>query len=174
MTVSIAAVPVRRSIVVEVPVDDAFDVFTSEIGSWWPATHHIGASPMTGMAIEPRVDGRCFSTHEDGAECEFGTVLAWEPPHRLVFTWQITPQWKFEPDRARASEVEVRFHALSGGGTRVDLEHRFLDRHEGGGESMHAAVDGAGGWTMVLARFTERAARRGDPPAARGAAASPD
>ncbi len=102
----------------------AFEVFTADFDSWWPRTHHIGTSPMTKAIIEERVGGRCYSQQEDGTDCPWGQVLAWEPPHRLVIAWQITAQWGFEPDLSRASEVEVRFIDAGGGQTRVELEHR--------------------------------------------------
>jgi len=142
--------PVRRHIDVHASVDDAFHVFATDMDSWWPRGHHIGASPLVKQLIEGRVGGRCYSTHTDGGECEWGQVLAWEPPARFVMAWQITPDWKYQPDLAQSSEVEVRFHALGGGMTRVELEHRHFERHGAGGAAMRAGVDTPQGWNGLL------------------------
>jgi hypothetical protein len=95
---------VRQSVTVKTGVDRAFRVFTAEFDSWWPRSHHIGKSPMTKAIIEPFVGGRCYSEQEDGAECAWGQVTAWEPPHRFVFAWQITHEWGFEPDLAKSRQ----------------------------------------------------------------------
>src|SRR5262245_27670024 len=109
MTGSVILLPVRKTLLVRASVEDAFEVFTADVDSWWPRTHHIGDTPMTRVSIEGRLGGRCFTDHEDGSQRDWGRVLAWDPPHRLVLAWQMTHEWKHEPDLARTSEVEVRF-----------------------------------------------------------------
>src|SRR5438270_11063973 len=105
-------VPVRKAITVGASLEDAFDVFTEEVDTWWPRTHHIGKSPMRRILIEGRAGGRCYTEQEDGTECDWGQVLVWEPPRRLILAWQITHVWGYQPDVAKASEVEVRFIPL--------------------------------------------------------------
>lgn len=158
MTTDTSAVaPVRKTITVKASVDHAFKVFTDGFDSWWPRGHHIGKSPMKKAFIEGRVGGRCGALQEDGTDCPWGTVTVWEPPNRFVFAWQITPQWAYEPDISRSSEVEVRFSAQPGGITRVDLEHRHFDRHGEGGAAMRAGVDTEQGWGSLLQRFATTA-----------------
>ena len=157
-TDGVVAAPVRKSITVNASVDRAFHVFTSDIDSWWPRTHHIGKSPMTKIIVEGRVGGRCYTEQEDRTECDWGRVLAWEPPHRLVLAWQITHEWGYQPDMAQSSEVEVRFTPVEGG-TRVDVEHRRLDRHGVGAASMRTAVDSPNGWIGLLQLFAARVAQ---------------
>ena len=112
---------VRKTITVRANAERAFRVFTEGIDSWWPKTHHIGSSPMTKAVLEGRSGGRCYSEQQDGTECDWGSVLEWDPPRRFVMAWMITPQWKYEPDVSKSSEVEVVFTALADGSTRVDL-----------------------------------------------------
>jgi uncharacterized protein YndB with AHSA1/START domain len=150
-----ASVPVRKTIHVQATPERAFLVFTDEFDSWWPRTHHIGKSPMKKAIVEGKVGGRCYTEQVDGTECDWGTVLIWEPPHRLVLAWQITPEWGYQPDRALSSEVEIRF-VPERGGTRVDLEHRHLERHGTGAESMRTAVDAPNGWSGLLQMFAAR------------------
>jgi uncharacterized protein YndB with AHSA1/START domain len=147
---------VRQSITVAAAPAQAFHVFTADFDSWWPRTHHIGPSPLTKAIIEGRVGGRCYSEQEDGTDCQWGQVLVWEPPRRLVIAWQITAQWGFEPDLARASEVEVRFLDAGGGRTRVELEHRNFERMGPDGATMRTAVSAPDGWGMLLNRFGDR------------------
>ena len=135
---------VRQSVTVDTDVAHAFRVFTEEFDSWWPRTHHIGKSPMKRAVIEGRVNGRCYSEQEDGTDCDWGTVLVWDPPKRVVLAWQITHQWGYEPDLTRASEVEVRFTPIERGATRVDLEHRHFERHGAGGALLRQAVGAPG------------------------------
>ena len=104
--------PVRTSITVKASAEKAFHVYTAEFDKWWPRSHHIGSSPMTKGVIEGFVGGRCYSEQEDGSTCPWGTILLWEPPQRFAFAWQITPQWKYQPELAQSSEVEVRFTEL--------------------------------------------------------------
>ena len=155
---SVADIPaVRKTITVNASVEHAFRVFTEGHDSWWPRTHHIGKVPMQKGIIETREGGRCYSIQTDGSECDWGRVLVWDPPHRLVLAWQITHEWGYEPDLAKASEVDVRFTAEPGGRTRVDLEHRHFERHGAGGASMRTAVDSSGGWGSLLEMFQARA-----------------
>ena len=159
MTVTTAesAAAVRRSVTVKTSVDRAFHVFTAEFDSWWPRSHHIGKSPMTKAIIEPFVGGRCYSEQADGTECPWGQVTAWEPPRRFMFAWQITHEWGFEPDLSKASEVEILFSAEPDGSTRVDLEHRYFERHSAGAPAMKTAVESPNGWGGLLALFVARA-----------------
>jgi len=150
---------VRKTIRVRADVAHAFDVFTTGIDRWWPRSHHIGQSPMTRIIVEPRAGGRCYSEQEDGTDCDWGTVLVWAPPHRVVLAWQITSEWRFEPELARSSEVEVRFTPEGDGMTRVDLEHRHLERHGAGADKMRAGVDAPGGWGGLLELFAAEADR---------------
>jgi uncharacterized protein YndB with AHSA1/START domain len=146
---------VQKSITVAASQQRAFDVFTAEFDTWWPRTHHIGKSPMTKGVIEGWVGGRCYSMQEDGTDCDWAKIVAWEPPHKLVMAWMITHEWGYEPDLAKASEVEIRFTPLDGGRTRVDLEHRNFERMGPGGAAMRTAVDG--GWVKLLELFAARA-----------------
>jgi uncharacterized protein YndB with AHSA1/START domain len=154
-----AVAPVSKTIHVRGTVEHAFEVFTAGIDRWWPREHHIGKSPMTRMIVEPRAGGRCYSEHQDGTDCAWGSVLAWEPPRRIVLAWQITTTWTYEPDLGRSSEVEIRFTPEAGGMTRVDLEHRHLERHGPDADTMRAGVDSPNGWGGLLARFVAEAER---------------
>jgi uncharacterized protein YndB with AHSA1/START domain len=143
-----------------VPIDHAFRVFTGSIGSWWPAAYHIGQAEMAEAVLEPWVGGRWYERGVDGSECDWGRVLTWEPPNRLVVTWQIDGQWRYDPDPAHASEIEVRFTADGPAQTVVELEHRLLDRLVGG-QAVHdtIAIQG-GGWSSVLDLFAKEAANQ--------------
>jgi uncharacterized protein YndB with AHSA1/START domain len=150
-------VAVRRTITVEAPVERAFAVFTEQFDTWWPAEYYIGGTPPEVRTLQPRAGGRWFERSAAGEECDWGQVLAWEPPRRLVLSWGINGEWKYEPERARASEVEVLFTPEGPGSTRVDLEHRNIERHGDGWESVFAGVDSPGGWTGVLERYAAAA-----------------
>ncbi len=150
------ATAVSRSIVVEVPVDRAFSVFTDDIGTWWPPEHHIIEAPLSRMVFEPRVGGHVYDVGTDGSECRWSRVLAYEPPRRVVFTWDINMQWQVESDPAKASEIEVRFVPEGDAHTRVELTHRHLDRHGEGWEGMRDAVADPNGWATGLGRFAHR------------------
>lgn len=151
--------PVIKSVTVRGSVENAFDIFTLGFDTWWPRSHHIGKSPMTRAVIEPRAGGRCYSEQADGTECDWGRVLVWDPPQRFVMAWQINPDWSYQPDLAKSSEVELRFTPLKDGSTRVDLEHRHFERHGAGGETMRKGVDSPGGWSDLLALYAARAAK---------------
>lgn len=148
---------VRKSIVVEAPQAHAFAVFTEQHAAWWPLqTHHIGAQPAETAIIEPRIGGRWFERAADGTECDWGRVLAWEPPSRIVLAWCIGADWKFDPELN--TEVEVRFISEGPGRTRVELEHRHLERYGAMAGTMQTTFDSEGGWTGILGRFSRAAA----------------
>ena len=149
---------VNTSIVVDAPVDHAFAVFTEDMDSWWPKEHHIMEAPLARMMFEAKEGGHIYDVGTDGSEFRWARVLAYEPPHRIVFSWDITTQWQIETDPARASEVEVRFVADGPARTRVELEHRHIDRHGEGWESMRDAVGSDGGWNVGLRGFAQRLA----------------
>ena len=153
MSIQTADTAVRTSIVVEAPVERAFDVFTQQMPSWWHPDHHILEGELAEMVFEPRVGGSIYDRGVDGSECRWARVLAYEPPRRVVFSWDIDLEWKIEIDPKKASEVEVRFTPEGADRTRVELEHRNLDRHGGGWERMRDAVGSPGGWADGLQRF---------------------
>ena len=126
MNLQIRPAPVRKSVTVNADAARAFEVFAGRIGTWWPHSHTIGSSPQKNIVLEPRAGGRWFEIGEDGSECNWGKVLAWEPPARLLLAWQIDGNWKYNP--ACVTEVEVNFTALGATQTRVDFEHRHLER----------------------------------------------
>jgi len=156
VTSQISQIPVRKSINVKATVERAFQVFTEGIDTWWPRSHHIGKSPMKRIILEGRPGGRCYSEQVNDTECDWGSVLVWDPPQRFVIAWQISPNWQFEPDLAKSSEVEVRFTPEADGFTRVDLEHRHFERYGAGAESMRTAVDHPDGWNGLLRLFGQR------------------
>ena len=156
MTAQTTGTAVQTSIVVEAPVEVAFDVFTRDIGSWWPPEHHILQAELGEMVFELREGGDIFDRGVDGSECHWGRVLAYEPPNRVVFSWDVSPQWQIETDPERTSEVEVRFVADGPSRTRVELEHRNLERHGDGWEQMRDAVGSPDGGGVGLRRFRER------------------
>ena len=143
-------VSVRKSVTVDAPIERAFDVFTLGIGTWWPSEHHILEADLAEMVFEPRVGGNIYDRGVDGSECRWARVLAYEPPTRVVFSWDINLQWQLEADHDKTSEIEVRFQAEGPSLTRVELEHRNLSRHGEGWEAMRAAVDSEGGWQRNL------------------------
>lgn len=152
-----AVAPVRKTVTVKTSAAHAFNVFTTGFDSWWPKSHHIGKSPMTKGIIEERVGGRCYSEQQDGTECDWGSVLAWDPPRRLVIAWQITAQWQFEPDLSKSSEVEITFTPVANGLTRVDLEHRHLERHGADGTRVREGIDSPQGWGALLEMYKKTA-----------------
>ena len=150
---SVADASVKKSITVNASVEQAFEVFTSGFDGWWPRGHHIGKSPMKEAIIERGVGGRCYNRQQDGTDCPWGQILEWDPPHRFVIAWQITHAWGYQPDLAKASEVEVRFTPQAGGATRVDLDHRHFERMGPEGDMMRVGVSGPGGWPGLLDGF---------------------
>ncbi|HYK24941.1 MAG TPA: SRPBCC family protein [Steroidobacteraceae bacterium] len=157
MNRTIQPAPVRRSVVVKAPPNRAFEVFTARLGDWWPKSHHIGKSEPQTFIIEPRAGGRWFERGVDGVECDVGHVLVWEPPHRLVLAWQLSAEWKYVRDFM--TEVELRFTPEGERATRVDLEHRNLERYGELAEKVREAVGAPGGWTSILEEFARAAAR---------------
>jgi len=153
MSTQAADTAVRTSIVVETPVQRAFDVFTRQMPSWWHPDHHILEGELAEMVFEARVGGHIYDRGVDGSECRWARVLAYEPPSRVVFSWDIDLEWKIETDPYRTSEVEVRFTPEGPDRTRVELEHRHLDRHGDGWERMRDAVGSPEGWGVGLQRF---------------------
>jgi Activator of Hsp90 ATPase homolog 1-like protein len=150
--------PVRKSIRVRASAEQAFRVFTEEMDSWWPRTHHIGTSPMTRVVVEGWPMGAIYSEQEDGTTCSWGTVLIWDPPHRFVMAWRVDPAWQYEMDLAKCSEVELRFLPTDDGVTTlVELEHRDFQRHGTGGVGMREQVNAEGGWGSLLAMFAAKA-----------------
>jgi uncharacterized protein YndB with AHSA1/START domain len=150
--------PVRHEVTVPLTPEAAFSLFTADFSAWWPVEHHIGAADLEIAIIEPATGGRWYERGTDGSECDWGEVLAYEPPSRLVLSWQINGQWKYEPDPAHGSEVEVTFTAAGPGRTRVQLEHRHLGRPGSAGQAIHDAVRSPGGWPGIMQRFADRAA----------------
>jgi uncharacterized protein YndB with AHSA1/START domain len=152
MTQAPAAV-VRRQIVVNAPIDKAFAVFTERFGDFKPPEHNLLGSPIAETVFEPRIGGSIYDRGTDGSECRWATVLAYEPPQRVVFSWNIGPTWQIETERENVSEVEVRFTAETPDRTRVELEHRNIDRHGPGWESVAGGVGAPDGWTLYLDRY---------------------
>lgn len=143
--------PVRKSVTVEASVERAFEVFTRHFGTWWPASHAIGKSPLKTAVIEPRNGGRWYEVDEDGSECEWGEVLAWTPPTRVLLAWRISGNWEY--DQELLTEVDVRFTPLSDSSTRVDLEHRLLENMGEAAERARQMFESDGGWSGLLAKF---------------------
>ena len=156
MTTQATDTAVRTEVVVEAPIERAFSVFTEGIGSWWRPDHHILEGELAEMVFEARVGGHVFDRGADGSECRWARVLAYEPPQRVVISWDINTQWQLETDHERTSEVEVRFVPEGADRTRVTLEHRNLDRHGEGWEGMRDAVGSPEGWSEGLRGFAER------------------
>jgi uncharacterized protein YndB with AHSA1/START domain len=143
---------VHKVVKVNVPQAHAFRVFTEELNSWWPlSTHKLGAKPAVTVILEPKVGGRWFERSADGDECDWGRVLIWDPPRRLVLAWEISAD--FKPDRAIHTEVEVQFVDDGPNLTTVYLEHRNLDQYADKAETMRSIFDSEDGWTGILNRF---------------------
>jgi uncharacterized protein YndB with AHSA1/START domain len=153
MTMQTTETSVRTSIIVDAPVERAFSVFTVDMGSWWPPEHHLLQADLERMVFEPRVGGHVYDVGVDGSECRWARVLAYEPPDRIVFSWDIGPDWKLQPDPELTSEVEVRFISDGPDRTRVEVEHRNLERHGAGWEAMRDAVGSPDGWGLGMGRF---------------------
>ena len=153
MSTTDTSTSVRTSIVIEAPVERAFDAFVHQMASWWNPDHHILEGQLAEMVVEPRVGGHIYDRAVDGTECRWARVLVYERPSRVVFSWDIGPTWQLETDPGNASEVEVIFTAETPDRTRVDLEHRHIDRH---GPGWEAVADGVGhdqGWPLYLDRY---------------------
>jgi uncharacterized protein YndB with AHSA1/START domain len=159
MTTTAPIPPITGSVTIAVPIDQAYSVFAGSINQWWPHQYHIGAADVAEVVLEPEEGGRWYERGVDGSECDWGRVLVWEPPHRLVFTWQINGSWQFDPDPGNASEVHVRFTANGDQETTVEVEHRHFERLVGG-EVINGAIRGGGGWAQLLEGFAKAAVER--------------
>ena len=153
MNIKTQETSVRTQIVVAAPIERAFRVFTEQFDRIKPREHNMLGVDIAETVFEPRVGGHVYDRGVDGSECRWARVLAYEPPHRLVISWDINPQWQIETDLDRTSEVEVRFVSESPERTRVELEHRNLERHGQGWDSMRAGVGSENGWPLYLQRF---------------------
>ncbi|MEV4620732.1 SRPBCC family protein [Asanoa sp. NPDC049573] len=151
---------VRRQVVVEAPIERAFDVFTARFGDFKPREHNLLGVEIAETVFEPKVGGHIYDRGVDGSECRWARVLAFEPPARVVFSWDIGPTWQVETDPDNTSEVEVQFIAETPNRTRVELEHRHIDRHGPGWESVSDGVGHDQGWPLYLARYAALLADR--------------
>lgn len=143
--------PVRKQIVVDAPQERAFRVFTTRMDLWWPPSHHIGKSPLAKVVLEAQPQGRWYEIGEDGARCDWGHVIAWEPPGRIILAWQIDADWKFDPDLV--TEVEITFIPEGANRTRVELEHRDLERFGAAAAAVRESIGADDGWLLILNRF---------------------
>ncbi|HKH41502.1 MAG TPA: SRPBCC family protein [Solirubrobacterales bacterium] len=155
MSTQAAETSVKTSIVVEAPIDRAFQVFTEEFGSFKPREHNMLDGDIAETIFEPRVGGHLYDRGVDGSECRWARILAYEPPERVLFSWDISPQWQIETDLEKTSEIEVRFISETAERTRVELEHRNLERHGEGWEGTREGVGGDEGWPLYLRRYAE-------------------
>ena len=158
MTTPAEATSVRHEVVVNAPIERAFSVFIEDFGSFKPREHNLLSVEIAETVFEPRAGGRLYDRGVDGSECNWARVLVYEPPDRVVISWDINPQWQIETDLEKTSEVDIRFIAEAPERTRVELEHRNLDRHLDGWEAVRGGVDSDGGWPLYLSRFAERVA----------------
>ncbi|GAB4055055.1 SRPBCC family protein [Catellatospora paridis] len=156
MTTAPPVPPLHAKVTVALPATRAFDFFTTSFSTWWPTDYHIGQADLAEAVVEPREGGRWYERGVDGSECDWGRVLVWEPPHRLVVTWQINGSWQYDPDPAHASEIEVRFTEDGPDQTTVEIEHRHLDRLVAGQALRDGLVEG-GDWRAVLELFAKAA-----------------
>jgi len=155
MTTQAQATSLRSEIVVDAPVERAFRVFTEQFDRIKPREHNLLGADIAETVFEPRVGGAIYDRGVDGSECRWARVLAYEPPDRVVFSWDIGPTWQIETDPGKASEVEVRFVAESPERTRVELEHRHIDRHGDGWEGVREGVSADQGWPLYLQRYAD-------------------
>jgi uncharacterized protein YndB with AHSA1/START domain len=158
MSTQAAETSVKTSVVVEAPIERAFRVFTAEFGAFKPRDHNLLDVEIAETIFEPRVGGHLYDRGVDGSECRWARILAYEPPNRVVFSWDISPQWQIETDLEKTSEVEVRFMPEAPERTRVELEHRNLERHGEGWEGVRDGVGGDDGWPVYLSRYAEHLA----------------
>ena len=144
---------VRKQVVVNAPVEQAFTTFTERFGDFKPPEHNILRVPIAETVFEPKVGGHIYDLGTDGSECRWARILAYDPPHRVVFSWDIGPTWQVESDPERTSEVELTFTAEAPDRTRLALEHRHIDRHGPGWESVRDGVGHDQGWPLYLDRY---------------------
>jgi uncharacterized protein YndB with AHSA1/START domain len=148
---------VRKAMNVKAPIEVAWRVFTEKMGQWWPLAHYkIGKADAVNAIVEPRVGGRWYEQGKDGSTCDWGSVLVWEPPSRLVLTWDINADFQYDPELK--TELEIRFIAQGKDATRVELEHRRLDRYGARREEMRRIFDTEGDWGRLLEMFGRIAA----------------
>ncbi len=150
--------PVRSTLTVPLPVTEAFALFTERLGTWWPRDYTWSRETLQYIGLDPRAGGGCYEIGPHEFRNDWGRVLAWEPPHRLLLAWQIGPRREPEPDPAKASEVEVRFEVTDPGHTKVTLEHRGFERHGGEAAAYRDAMASAKGWPWILERYAEAVA----------------
>jgi len=150
--------PIRKTITVACSREHAFKTYTEAFDSWWPREHRLGEADLAEAVIEPKPGGRWYERTVDGAECQWGEVLVWEPPGRVVLSWRIDGDWKVDPDPAHASEIEVRFVEEGPRSTRVELEHRNFERHGETAQKVRDGVSSDGGHGGLLKLFAEKAA----------------
>ena len=153
MSTQTSETTVHASVTVDAPVDRAFSVFTEDFGRFKPPEHNLLGVEIAETVLEPRVGGHLYDRGVDGSECRWARVLVYEPPHRVVLSWDISPQWQLETDPAKTSEWEVRFVPEAPDRTRVELEHRHLDRHGDGWESVRDGIGHDQGWPLYLHRY---------------------
>jgi hypothetical protein len=151
-------VSVVKTVTVRAGQQHAFKVFTAGFATWWPSSHHIGKADMAEAVMEQREGGRWYERGVDGSECDWGSVLVYDAPNRVVLSWHLNGEWAYDPDPTKASEVEVRFIAEGPDVTRVELEHRHFERHGGDWAALARGVGGDGGWAGILRGYAEIAA----------------
>ena len=161
MTTQTEQTRVRTDVVVAASQERAFRIFTEEFDRIKPRDHNMLEVDIAESVLEPREGGRIYDRGVDGSECQWARVLAFDPPDRIVFSWDISPQWQLEPDLEKTSEVEVRFVAETPQRTRVELEHRNLDRHGEGWEGLREGVAGDQGWPLYLERYADQLTEAG-------------
>jgi uncharacterized protein YndB with AHSA1/START domain len=157
MAATIKLAPVRKSITVDAPLQKAFEVFTARIGSWWPSQYSIGKSPMKQVIMEPKTGGRWYEIGEDGGQCDWGEVLEWQAPSRVLLAWRITTDWRYDPDLL--TEIDISFVAIGDKSTRVDLEHRLLENLGEGADKTRQIFDTEPGWSTLLAGYAVEVGR---------------
>ncbi len=150
--------PVRQSVTVPLDVERAFELWVARFDTWWPPEHKTGDEAMESAIIEPHEGGRVYEVGVNGAECDWGRVVTYEPPNRLVVAWQLNGRWQFDPDIDKASEYEVTFDEQPGGNTLVTLVHRNFERHGPDGVGIAAAVAGPDGWPGLIELYAAAAA----------------
>lgn len=152
---------VFKSLSVNAPVERAWSVFVEQMGTWWPATHHVGKTPFEAIFIEPSVGGRWYERNAEGEFCDWGTVLAWDPPRRVCLSWHVgpghdSPEWTADMNMAKASQVEIRFTPEPAGTTLVELTHSKIERHGEGAENLRDIFDGPGAWSTILEMYASK------------------
>jgi len=162
MSTSSTIPPLTGSVILELPITEAFRFFTESFNAWWPPQYHIGQADMAEAVLEGRLGGRWYERGADGSECDWGEVRVFEPPTRLVVSWQINGYWQYDPDPAHASEVDIRFTAEGPGQTLVEIEHRGFE-HLVAGQELRDGITGGGGWDLLLQQFAKTATGRDTP-----------